>query len=787
MKRDNIKSFYIFILWVVLVSTGLVYIVSHIKLVTDLSQFIPSYLSTGDNNQNLKYLLDEVEKGDAATLLMMEISGSTSNEVAQLSRILKNKLSDLNIFTSINNGEFSGISDEIKQLFKYRYLLHTAKFDESSLNSELHLRMAEIQRGMGIALKNSLPRDPQNHFINYLQKFQQRGAPVVHHGVWFDDKEQNTILIARMKPEYNSLEDQSNILSSLREIWDGISKPENIELNISGPATFALATKNEIQNTTNKLAIVASLFMMIIFWAGYRSIRLFFVAGLPLASAVVAGLCMTNFVFGNVHGITIAFGITILGVCLDYPVHFFSHLDECQSIRKTLQTIWPTLQLGVISTVIGYLAMLNTGFTGLSQLAIFASSGLIIAVLVTRWIIPFFINDNYKVKPVLNWIPVQSGEKCTTKCRVILVLLILVMSFYVFQFSHKHRAWQQDITALSPIPKKAREFDQHLRDSLGLPDVGYIFMVRGKDPEDVLQKTESLRSDIQELTDNGIAKSIYSVTDQLPSQQSQMQLQNRLPSEVELRNSMKAALKGTPFKNSIFEPFINDVEQSKTLAPLTIEEMKQHEITASLTQDMFLRDDYWVSIIRISGVKDNEQLEQWVKQHPELIENYINIRKTSSKLVTDYRDVALQRLVMGVFLIFLTLMTFLRSFKRALKILLPVILALLLSITIEVLLGAELTIFHILAMLLVVGIGLDYSLFFQRATKNPLEQKKHFHGVIISAASTIIAFAMLALSGVPVMAAMGLTVTLGIIASFVFSWIWITPVENKGTMDQVQN
>jgi len=137
-------------------------------------------------------------------------------------------------------------------------------------------------------------------------------------------------------------------------------------------------------------------------------------------------------------------------------------------------------------------------------------------------------------------------------------------------------------------------------------------------------------------------------------------------------------------------------------------------------------------------------------------------------------------------LILMALTIFLRSARKALIVFIPVILALLFSITTQVIFGTSLTIFHILALLLVVGIGLDYSLFFQRPWKSVFEQKKHFHGVMISAASTIVAFAMLGFSGIPVMAAMGITVSLGIMASFVFAWLWITPGGNQVKLSQEQ-
>ena len=79
--------------------------------------------------------------------------------------------------------------------------------------------------------------------------------------------------------------------------------------------------------------------------------------------------------FGSLHGITLAFGMTLLGVAVDYPLHLFSHLRDDETPQSTLRRVWPTLRLGVLTTALGYLAMVFSDFDGLRQLAVFAIGG----------------------------------------------------------------------------------------------------------------------------------------------------------------------------------------------------------------------------------------------------------------------------------------------------------------------------------------------------------------------------------------------------------------------------
>ena len=123
-------------------------------------------------------------------------------------------------------------------------------------------------------------------------------------------------------------------------------------------------------------------------------------------------------------------------------------------------------------------------------------------------------------------------------------------------------------------------------------------------------------------------------------------------------------------------------------------------------------------------------------------------------------------LVILVVLVFVT-----RPRRKILNIGVPVVLAVLLSIASQVLMGDRINLFHILSLLLVAGIGLDYGLFFNRVYHTDEEARRRTHGILISASSTLATFGLLSLSNIPVLEAIGKTVAIGVIACFMFSFI----------------
>src|SRR6185369_12642076 len=136
------------------------------------------------------------------------------------------------------------------------------------------------------------------------------------------------------------------------------------------------------------LGTLDSIGLIVLLLLAYRSITFVILGALPIASAGVAGLAAVSAVFGSVHGITLAFGFTLIGVAQDYPIHLFSHLHPPKTPLQTARAVWPTLATGVVSTCIAYLAFLRSGVTGLAQLACFTIVGLAVAGLTTRYVLP---------------------------------------------------------------------------------------------------------------------------------------------------------------------------------------------------------------------------------------------------------------------------------------------------------------------------------------------------------------------------------------------------------------
>lgn len=770
-KRASMKSsnkFYVLshLVWLGVLAFGLWYFLGYGKVVSDISQFMPQ----SSTHRQLNILLNEMQKGAASRYLLVRLEAEDAQGSAQVARQLKQRLEQNPLFASIKNGEQEFDLDAYRQLYAYRYILSaTQNFSVNALRSDLQQRLTELRSGMGVVLKQTLTSDPQNTFVKYLWQLSARGQPERHLGVWFDRAHRGAMLLVTLKSAGYDLNQQQNAISAIHKAIADLPAAEKITLEVSGPAVMAVATRASIQASMFYLSCIAGGLMLVLFIWAYRSLRYFLIAGLPLASAILVALVITNLVFAQVHGIVIAFGITLLGVCLDLPIHLFSHLNRHETPSQTLASIWPTLRLSVVTTAFAYVALLGTDFAGLSQLAVFAMAGLLTALLVTRWIVPQWLTST---APGEVGMPLRI--QCAPACKYSVVIAAIVLPITILLL-HAGHLWSKDIGSLSPIPKSARLLDKKLHAQMAVPDASHVFFAQAKDPEALLQKIEALRQALHKAQAVGLVQHVFAVSDILPSQRQQRLRQAQLPAAQALSTALSAALIGLPFNRVAFAEFVSDVEKSKTLPPLSWQDMQQTPLAAMLEQDMFQFKGQWLSMIRLAGIQDEQHFIQWLATQPALQSHYLNLRQASSELMHEYQQTALLRLAIGVAIIAALILLMSRSVKRMSRLVLPILLAVLITLSLQVAMGTPLTLFHILALLLVVGMGLDYSLFFNRPLSAAEDLKRRTHGVMMSAASTLAAFGVMSFTPIPVLAALGQTVSIGVVCCYVLAQLLAEP------------
>jgi len=732
---------------------------------SDLSLFLP----VGSDPVE-KVMQHKLREGVASRLILIGIEGGSLKQHVEASRQLRHELLNLELFERVENGTVELLQTD-PLLFEYRYLLskqsETAPFTAQGLEQALDQRMRELTAPYPSPFKYQLPRDPTAAYPALLKQWLPPSRPNSVEGVWFSADQQRALLIAETRAKGMAMDSQQQALDAIQQQLHKIDSSGQLVLQLSGPGVFAVHSREIIRSESKLLSIISSAAIVLILLLVYRSLRITILAALPLLTAMLAGSCVTGLLFGELHGITLAFGITLLGVTIDYPIHLFSHLKKDEPASQSLLRIWPTLRLGVITTCIGYLVMAMTDFRGLSQLGVFTIGGLLAGALCTRLLLPRLMGEGWELA-------IGTGASQIPRPGRLPARLMLVVGLFslLFLFMQPTSIWQDDMSSMSALPKRLLDLDREMRAQLNAPEVGHLVILHDPDLEGALQRAERLESGLDGLVESQTIAGFNLVSHYLPSQKRQLERRAALPSDEQLSSNLKQALANHRFRRDLFTPFLQDVAAARNFQPLELEQLAETQVRPQLANLLSKEDDEWFLLVPLYGVNNPSAIERLIAQNSDPSIRYLQLGEEGRRMVIGFREGIFSRMGWGVLAMVLLLLISLKSLRSALLVLLPVLLAVTLTASLLVLLGEMLTIFHLVALMLVVGIGIDYSLFFNRQEVSEEDARRTFYALVVCAISTTTVFTILASSEIPVLSAIGLTTAMGVVGSFVASMLF---------------
>ena len=748
------------LLWLALLGAAGWAISQRLELGGDLRKFMPAAKTPAQ-----KLLIDELGEGPGSRLLLLALSGAEPDVLAARSKALRAALSGDPRFSVVSNGEAS--PDAIPaRLRAYRYLLSptldTRALDADYLRAELDERLQDLGSPAAALIEPLLPSDPTLETLKLAESWEPPNAPRRIGDVWFDRAGRQALLVVETRAAGFDPTGQETAVRAIEAAFAKVRGRAPGRLEMTGPGAFSVEIGGRTAREAGWIGSVDTIGLVLLLLVAYRSWRTPLFGVLPLASAGLAGLAAVASLFDGVHGITVAFGFTLIGVVQDYPIHLFSHQRAGLSPWDNARAIWPTLATGVVSTCIAYATFLVSGVEGLQQLAVFTVSGLLVAAGATRLLLPALI-DPAPRDPADSPRLARLWRQVARVPRPRLSLAALALAAVAVAWLAPGAFWQNDLSRLTPVPPAALARDAQLRADLGAPDVRYVLAVEGRDVEAVLQASERLRPALDALAARGAIAGYEMAARYLPSAALQRARQARLPASEPARAALAAALDGGAFREDAFAGFVDDVERARTAPPLRPRDLDGTPLQATLAGLLLSRPGHATALVSLAGLEDPRAVATTAAVEGARL---LDLKQASESLVADYRGHVLLSLGAAAVLLALAVWIALRDPRRVARVLLPMALTTLLVLAVLRGCGVELNLFHLVALVLAAGLGLDYALFFDHAGDDRADQLRTLHALIVCSLMTLLVFALLALSSIPVLRAIGTTVALGVLGNF---------------------
>ena len=753
------------VLWLALLLFAGWWLGSHLPLSGDLRKFMPDPETPAQT-----LLIDELGEGPGSRLLLVALSGDAPATLARQSQALRERLAASPAFELVANGGSTGLDAVPERLRPYRYLLsdtfETQALDADYLRDQFDSRVQDLGSPAASLIEPLVGADPTLETLKLAESWQPADAPQRLYGVWFDRAGSRALLLAQSHAPGFDPDGQQRAMDALRAAFEAVRGDSPAVMQATGPGAFAVEIGNRTRQEASWIGTVDTIALVLLLWFAYRSWKAPLLGVLPLATAGLAGLGAVALLFDGVHGITIAFGFTLIGVVQDYPIHLFSQQRAGLAPYAAARRIWPTLATGVASTCIAYLTFLASGVDGLQQLAVFTISALAAAAVATRWWLPALMDpvpahdaaDSHALAKL--WHRISKLPRPRAELGVLAAMMAAIVILAPGAF------WENDLARLTPVPADALRLDAQLRDELGAPDVRYVIALQAPGTEAALRGAERLQPVLDALVAGGAIASYDSPARYLPSVATQQARQARLPDAQTLRRELDAALAGSPFRRGAFDPFASDVEAARTIAPLTPADLAGTPLAPRVDGLLLQRDGGATALVALGGLAAPAAVATTARANGARL---LDLKQASESLVAAYRDRVLLALAAAAVLLALTVLLALRSWRRTLRVLAPMALATLVILAVLRGCGIELNLFHLVALVLAAGLGLDYALFFEHAGDARDEQLRTLHAIIVCSITTLLVFALLALSSIPVLRAIGTTVAIGVVANFVFA------------------
>lgn len=554
---------------------------------------------------------------------------------------------------------------------------------------------------------------------------------------------------------------QKPLLHEIDQLFRKYATTQPLIMERSGFNVFSVDSEERIKSDTSRVAIISVLGLLALFLVLFRTLSSIATLLLPLLAAFIGALSTCLLVFGEIHALTLAFGASLLGVCIDYPVHLMNHQSMCPEDRQGSTSVRRGLVLGALTTVVGMSALAFTDFDVLKQVAVFASAGLTTAVVFTLLALPSFgaAGDVALRRRLAHGL--QRALHATTHHPKSIGLVGAAVVFLLLAGFTRVR-WATSLEALAPLNPQLRAEDARVRTRIGAPGSNELVIAVGKDDAEALERNEVAYQKLERARSRGTIRgfsSLHPFIWSLPAQRRSFDAAR----ETGVRQRALHALTEQGFNEALFEPFVKEHE-SLEFDGLTLERLLRSSLATVAERFVVRGEGNTVILSYPEVVKAPLELIRSFADQPGV--DFIDQRRLLDEAYQRLRANVGSLMLVAALIMSLVVLVRYRSIRLGLATLLPALVAAPAALGLLAWTGRELNLFHLIAALVVLSMAMDYGIFLtETVTSDSLHSSATgatLLSLVLAAITTCLSFGLLAFSEIPVLAALGQTIAIGI-------------------------
>ncbi|PNL92763.1 hypothetical protein A6J76_001790 [Aggregatibacter aphrophilus] len=528
----------------------------------------------------------------------------------------------------------------------------------------------------------------------------------------------------------------------------------------TGAALFAAQAKMKAERESTLMSLLGVSLTLLLLLTTFRTLRVLWLF-LPIVAGMLSGVTATVLAFGQIHILTIVIGTSLIGVLIDFPLHWLSSsLSNLQwNGVQAMKKLRFTFLISLFVTLLGYGLLGFTALPVLKQTALFSAIALITAMLATLLFLPLRFR-RYQAKPLTSRPKVRSFFDAFLQRKIGPLPLALLLLFIVGGLYQSK--WQDDIREWVSMPQSMLNEAKQIGDLTEIDLGNRYFLVIADNDDELLAKEDALT---QKLVEQKIPYRALSQWIMSPTQQTQfLQALN-----TNLKPQDYAILEDIGVPPERIQTALTDLAHA---SPLSLSTALQTQI-GQAWQTLYLgnMNGKVAGVVQVSG-STVESLAHFANQQDIFWQDK---RAHLNQAFQATRDQAAWLKVLSFLFAGILLWRFFGA-QNTLKMLLPPLCAIVTTVAVFGWFGWPISLFTMFGLLLVSAIGIDYTAYMQTANE-PLYGK--YIAVLLAATTTLISFVLLGLSSTPAVASFGLSVSIGVLLSVIMTFKMLRYGESK--------
>lgn len=647
------------------------------------------------------------------------------------------------------------------------------RLSEAGLQAAARALRAQLALPASTLVKEVAPGDPLLAFPSLLRRFESArlGELRVVDGQFVDAGARFAILFLTTRHSAFDPDHQARFGDFLDRSFDELDHRfgDALTLERSGAHRFAAASERRAREDVARVSGLSILGLAVLFLIVFRSLRFFVVSLVPLLGGTLVATALAIVLFGTVHALTLAVGSTLIGVCVDYPIHYVNHRTQIPDAPPArMRRLWLALAMGALTTLAGFAVLAGSDFPGVREIGVFAAVGVAAAALTTRILLPSLMPASPRSSSVQRRWTASLSRLLGLLERRPRALVALPLAMLVFSSVGLSRvSWQDDVYALNlPFEADWVAEDARVRGRVSRMDSGRFVVALAGDDESLLRLNDAVYDRLSAARERGVLEEFRSVHSFLWSQELQSRNFAELVRDPTLGRRALAALEAEGFRPDAFSPFTEALEDGRP-TPLRLEDLLDSSLADLIAAHRVQLDGGAALLTYVRGVRDARALEAALGDLEDV--HYFDQREFLAEIYGRFRRETLPLLLGGVAAVVALLYLRYRKVGISLAVAAPALLAGVSTLAFFAVLGIPINLLHLLGLLLVLSIGVDYAIFLAESGARGPEAAVTLLSLVLECASTVLAFGLLAASSFPALRALGATTSVGVLLSLVLA------------------